>query len=431
MNELERSSTDASPRSDSSEPERRNVVLVTVDSLRADYCGFGGDDRGLTPAMDRLAESGLVFENAIAPGPSTLDAMPEILTGSAIPDVEPGAGVGDADEIAHHVRSRGTIADRLSGMGYETGGFSANPWTSRHFGFDSGFEYFEDFLEPGESDDGADERQLRFTAPFQYGLRLLRNWRESSKMFTDWRSFYDDVLAWVERASQPYFLWVFLVDVHMPYLPPADVRSRSLPTTLAANLWLYLGGHETGPAEFAFRSPLLDAYEDTIRYTDEFVDRLTTDLAADDPVVVVHADHGEEFGEHGIYGHGPNLSEETLRVPLLVANGPTGRIEEPFSLSNLPELVETLACDDDPPVLAEPVVRARNRDPKFAVRGRDWSYVVCPDGEEVTKLDGDDGRRRDERLDRARAEVASWRADERERRRIVDAAEAVADEHAL
>lgn len=414
-------------------PTRPNIVLVTIDSLRTDYCGFMGNSQGLTPNVDRLADSGLVFENAISPGASTLDAMPNVFTGSNIPDIEGQSGISDSDHYEHHLRARETFAERLSELGYETGGFTANPWTSRYFGFDSGFDHFEDFLDASESSDGSEERERRFNSPVRYGLDLLGNWRDGSKMFNGWGSFYDDVVDWTQQASEPYFLWLFLVDVHMPYLPDEEFRSQSLFTTYAANLWLYLTSHGNAPFESVFRQRLLNAYEGTIRYTDHQLGRLVEDLSDDDPTFVIHADHGEEFGEHGIYGHGPNMSEETTRVPLVVANGPTGRVETPFSLSRLPDLLSGLATGEDVTELAEPVVCTSNKDPKFAARGRNWKYVERPDSEDLYEVGrGEIEPIHDEELrDLGKDVIARQRSTERERRRVIDAAEAVADAHTL
>jgi len=408
--------------------ENRNVVLVTVDSLRADFCGFMGSDRGLTPNLDRHADAGLVFEHAVAPGPSTLDAMPGVFTGADLVD-----GRGDESprtRVRHHLRARETIAERFAARGYDTAGFTANPWTSRGYGFDAGFDHFEDFLDDGNgstdgtSTNGGDE--ARGSAPTS--LRLLRRWTGESNMFQSWDSFYEDAVAWTASADEPYFLWLFLVDAHMPYLPVEAPRSQSWLWTYAANLWLYLTGHDAGRLEWAFRDALIRAYEDTVRYTDRRFDRLLGDLADDDPVVVFHADHGEAFGEGGVYGHGPRLSEEQVHVPLLVANGPTGRVDRPFSLCDLSDLLLALgAGEGDIDDLTEPYVGTRNRDPKFALRGRAWKYIEDGGDATLTAIDEEDPSLPASDLrSMAEAEVTRWKAHERERTRVAEAAREVA-----
>lgn len=412
--------------------DRDNIVLVTIDSLRSDCCGFVGSDDGLTPTMDRLAKEGTVFENAIAPGPATLDSMPVIFSGDFYPRPEPGTSIIDEPEyIRDHMRARDTIPERLSRRGYETAAFTTNPWTSQRFGFDAGFDHFEDFVDVDHAE-GRLEHLLERAGVVNDGstpldaVELLLNWHRETDMFQSWDTFYDDVVAWTERADEPYFLWIFLVDAHMPFLPAAEFRSQSLLTTFLANLWLFLGDQRF---ESMARGPLRTAYEDTVEYVDARLNDLVDDLVDDEPVYVVHGDHGEEFGEHGVYGHGQNLSEELIHTPLLVSAGEGGRIERPFSLARMPELLERLADDEPVDGLDQPVVRARNQDPKTAARGVDWKYVAT-DGEERLYRLTDDGERleiRDAELrELGRDHVALWRAGESERRAIAEAAGEVA-----
>jgi arylsulfatase A-like enzyme len=403
--------------------DKPNLVLLTIDSLRADHCGFMGDDRGLTPNMDRLAEDGLVFERAISPGPSTLDALPGTFTG-----VDLAASEADTRDLCrHHLRATDPIPERLSRLGYETGGFTANPWTSRYFGFDRGFDHFEDFMAEadGEGDTGDGSR-------LAYGLRLLKNWSREAGMVASWDSFYDEVVEWTESAGEPYFCWVFLVDVHMPYLPVPEFRSQSRLGTYASNLWLYLTGHDPDVFEGVASDRLRSAYEDTIRYTDDRLGQFVEDVG-EETTVVVHADHGEAFGERGVYGHGPTLSTEQIHVPLFVANGPSGRVSEPLSLRRLPDLLTTLADDGDPSSLTGPVATARNRNPRYAVRGCEWKYVETPDGDRLTVVD-DDGTRplSNPALESlASSVVDTWCRGEQDRETIRAASRTLAAEHML
>jgi arylsulfatase len=118
--------------------DRRNIVLITVDSLRADHCGFMGYDQDTTPYLDTLADESVVFDRAIAPAPFTKQSMPAIFTGQYHTPTR--------DDYEDHVRKRDTIAERLSRRGYSTAGFSPNPFASRNFGYDDGFDLFEDFF---------------------------------------------------------------------------------------------------------------------------------------------------------------------------------------------------------------------------------------------------------------------------------------------
>jgi arylsulfatase len=361
--------------------DRRSIVLVTVDSLRADHCSFMGYGRETTPALDALASEGLVFEHAVAPGPSTPESMPVIFTGNRVHDV---TGVASRDVIHQHLSRTRTIPERLAGRGYTTIGFTANPFTSRYFGFDRGFDRFEDFLSA--------DRTLKNRIVSRWiegesvaGLRFAINMIGRGDVSTTWGAFYDELLACVGAAPEPFFLWVFLLEPHWPYRPPKRYRTdASLPEMYYYN-WLASNLSNATPSANA-HDGLRSLYDGTIRHVDEFVGLLTRDLRERDPIVVVHADHGEAFGEHGSYGHGEHLYEENVHVPFVIGNvGDVDdvdnghRIGEPISLRSLPSILESLAD-------GEKAFRGHEHEftrswvtahagESAAVRGRDWKLL--------------------------------------------------------
>jgi|AntRauTorcE11898_2_1112593.scaffolds.fasta_scaffold00314_15 arylsulfatase A-like enzyme len=391
----------------------RNVVLVTVDSFRADRCGHLGCDKNLTPTIDKLAEEGLQFDNAIAPAGATRGSSTSFMTGD-YPFSRPGAD--RRESLRGQVRARDTIAERFKRMGYETAAFTANPWTSRSFGFDKGFDHFEDFMEETTSnrfrDGGGDAGPVREMAT------RLTDWWAGQEMFMSWESFYDDIEQWRQSAEEPYFLWVFLVDVHMPYIPPKEYLSM-WPLTYAANAWLFGGADDR--LSPLLRDRLISAYDSTVEYTDEFVATLLDDVG-DDSVVCVHGDHGELFGEEGRYGHG-YLHESVINVPLVVGNVPSERVKDPVSLKSLPELLTGVAVGDRPTV-ERPYVTSRNNDGMRIVRGRDWRYQRTTEDESVAlrtdgrwQLQGDDHPLHEI----GRSIVERERATEAERQHVVSA----------
>ncbi|MBZ6495385.1 sulfatase-like hydrolase/transferase [Natrinema longum] len=414
------------------EPEQDldDVILITVDSWRADYCGFMGGPDDLTPTLDSLAEDGLVFENAIAPAPETNSSVATMLTGQyQNPSLE-SDGTDYTECTRNHMRTRRSLPQRFGELGYETAAFTANPWTSRYFDFDHDFDHFEDFMEQSLSagfvDGGADQRGLIGDVAAQ-----LANWYQGQDMFMNWEAFYGDVRAWLDGAESPYFLWLFLVDVHMPYFPPSGYRSRSRLLTYPANASLFAGQHEL-PFESVFRDVLVDSYEDSIRYTDEFFGQLTADVGGD-PLIAITGDHGEAFGENGVYGHGPEVSEEMLHVPFVVANGPDETVERPFSLRDLPRLLPRLATGATFEDLLDTTVWARNYDPAVAIRGRDWRFEWRPDEQHVEVLEnGEWERRRVPELELLGRELLESHIEaERERGRVLDAVDSLAAEAAL
>ena len=366
----------------------RNVVLVTVDSLRADRCSFMGYDRETTPTLDRMADDGVVFENAIAPGPSTPESMPAVFTGEAIADVR--RGVASRDRIRNHLAGGRTIPERLSSAGYSTVGFTPNPFTSRYFGFDRGFDRFEDFIRADSSLRTAVVSRWmegRFVAGLRFGLNMVGR----GDVSMTWEDYYEELLASVDAAERPFFLWVFLLEPHWPYRPPTRNREGVSQLGMYRANWTSSNFSDRDPAGRGIGT-VESLYDGTVRHVDEFVDGLVTDLDAADPAYVFHADHGEAFGEHGSFGHGTHLYEENVRVPLVVGNvGDRARIEEPISLRALPFLLEALAGssgDVDWSRFTRPCVRS-STEGKTVVRGASWKLLRTDSGTTIYDLDAD------------------------------------------
>ena len=366
-----------------------NIVFVTVDSLRADRCGFMGYDEPTTPTLDSMAADGFVIENAIAPGPVTPASLPAMFTGTyplAVDDDSPGGTpeLGSArSQIRQHMQTRDSLPALLSRHGYTTAGFTPNPWTSRYFGFDSGFDHYRDYMSEDVSSKLFKRMLSGDGSTLSSAVRLVLSWLQRENVFKPWEAFYDDIVAWATQAPEPYFLWVFLLDVHFPYLPTGQFRSQSRLREYEANLRLYTETQE----DYSDRvhDQLSTAYDDAVRYTDQFFARLQADL--DDPLIVVTGDHGEAFGEHGTYTHQDCLYEENIRVPLVVSGGPSGRLTEPVSLRSMPELIEGLAVNGTVPDLGEPFAISRsNSGDSHAACGRRAKYIEREDGAELYDL---------------------------------------------
>ena len=411
----------------------RNTILVTMDSLRADHCGHWGYHRDTTPTFDYMAEQGLTFENAMSPGPSTPESVPVSFTGEF--PVRPVERANESSLLAsrrrtirRHVRVRETLAERFSRLGYSTSGFTPNPYTSRYFGLNEGFDYYEDFmggsrerLYLGMLDGVLDSVSMASVLP----IRLLLNWAQREEVFKPWEAFYDMLLQWVHRTEEPYFLWVLLMDTHDPYLVPDEYRTQSRWAMYHANVKLWQQGHQP-PFSEATHDRLVRAYDDSIRYADDFLARLRED-APGDPLIAVHGDHGEAFGEHGTYGHHPQLYEENIHVPFVVSGGPSGTVQAPVSLRDLPDLLEMLAIDESIPRPNGLAVSQTLDEERIAARGRSWKYIWNgDDGDELYALGN--GAHEGDQLDApelrevTRSLTDRWREGHRERERISSAA---------
>ena len=366
----------------------RNIVLVTVDSLRADHCSFMRAGETTTPALDGMAAEGVRFDSAVAPGPSTPESMPAVFTGRyPIQRIDPS----DVDEarsrIRRHMRTRDTLPERLSRRGYTTAGFTPNPYTSRYFGFDAGFDRFEDFTDSGirTAGDGLLQRFSPNSDAVQ-ATRMFVNLLRREEGFKPWGAYAESVSSWIERTDQPYFVWIHMMDPHVPYMAPRSHRHQSWWQTLRANVAFWRGDNESG-LDRAVLERLQQAYADTVRYTDAFFEHIQS-ATDDDTVIVVHADHGEAFGEHGSYGHEPYLYEENIHVPLVVSGVPSSVIEAPVSLRSLPTLAVQLADDQfDPAALGTEFAVSRTADSRrVALRGRRLKYIRSPGGQELYDL---------------------------------------------
>lgn len=367
----------------------RNIVLVTIDSLRADRCGFTGHASDMTPTLNRMAEEGVSFTTAIAPGPKTPESMPAIFTGLFPAGGTQGSNLDDWQQrIQPHMRAHQTIPDRLSRLGYETGGFTPNGFTSEYFGFDAGFDRFEDFLD--------DEYRPGFEIP--NFLRGMIKWVRNEGNWKRWEHYYDEVLNWARQASEPFFLWVFLLDVHSPYLVPAEYRmSNSWVDMVHAN-WSSSAAAESEDLSVRLRS----AYDDTVRYADAFLDRLERDLSDKQPVYIVHADHGEAFGEHGHYGHERHLFDENLHVPLVITNvAESVTIDQPVSLRSIPNMVAEVRDGSlDQQTLSQlqrtgPVLARSPEGNRMAARTKRFKYIRHPNTAVLYDLVADTGEQED------------------------------------
>jgi arylsulfatase A-like enzyme/Flp pilus assembly protein TadD len=273
---------------------RPNVLLVTIDTVRADHLGVYGYRDAETPNLDRLAREGLRFDEAISAVPLTLPSHATILSGLLPPHHglrNNGAGSFPA--------SRETLATRLSAAGYRTGAFVGSYVLDHRFGLARGFERYDDEIARDPSAGGP--------------LEAERPGREV----------VDRALAWLgEQDSRPFFAWVHLYDAHAPYDPPEPFRSRHPGKP-------YDG--EVASVDFQVGRLL------------EWIDRAR---AEKNTLVAVAADHGESLGEHGELTHGFFVYEPTLRVPLILrgARLAAGRVvETPVSLADLAPTLAGLA----------------------------------------------------------------------------------------
>lgn len=330
-------------------PARPNILLVLVDTLRADHMSCYGYPRQTSPCIDRIAESGVVFENAISAAPWTPPSHASLFTGT-YPSVH---GVD---------RSRLIMRDDLVPLpevlrqhGYRTYGVSSNYWLSRETRFNRGFDRFVHSWQLVQTGGGNAplERQNRKQAlgletlggaPEQgwlhtCGTALNNAYEKTTRALRRSWHIYDDgawrvnsiVHGWMrewKRLDVPFFGFVHYLEPHLRYAPPGRYRHMHLPRSVddrriaAVNQdpWRYLSGRARMDEEdFAI---LRGLYDGEISYVDQRVGQIHAALKAqgllDNTLVIITSDHGENIGEHGLMDHVYCLYDTLLHVPLIV-----------------------------------------------------------------------------------------------------------------
>ncbi len=246
-----------------------NVVVVTVDTLRPDHLHCYGYSNIETPAMDGIAQRGVLFENAVAQTPLTPPSHASIFTGQN-PNVHKVRNTGGfvLQSSAH------PIARILHEQGWDTAAFIGSAVLKKLFGFDNGFDVYDDEMpRPGKRNEFREDPE-----------------RKASVVV-------DRAIGWLDKRSsdKPFFLWVHIYDPHIPYNPPAEFAQK----------------YKTRP------------YDGEIAYSDQQLARLfdavESKSARDRTVIAVLSDHGESLGEHGELTHGVFIYDSTLRVAFMMA----------------------------------------------------------------------------------------------------------------
>ena len=332
----------AGPREPVAQSKAPNVLLIVLDTLRADHLSSYGYARPTTPNLDRLAQQGVLFEEAYATASWTLPSHATLFTGRY--PYEHRAGVKPLDTRYP------TLAEVLYVRGYATAGFSANTYyVTPATGLTRGFEHFEVYYHSV-----TDMVARTFYGDFLLDrLPLLGYYdRPGRKRAAEVNR---EFLSWVKKKGDtPFFAFLNYFEVHDPYLasPPYQTRFTENPTRgNRINTVLYphdfTGGKPFSPQEIQTE---IDGYDASLVYLDAELGNLFDGLAAlgilDNTVVIITSDHGEAFGTHGFFGHGNSMYRELLHVPLIIrfpAAVPIGlRVRDVVSLQALPATVMDL-----------------------------------------------------------------------------------------
>ena len=305
-------------------PGRPNVVMIVIDTLRWDHLGLTGYTRNTSPAIDRLAEDSLLFTRAVSSAPWTPPSMAALLTGRHPAELgyaearrAPNLPVLEPDFVM--------LPEALRANGYRTAAFVSHHMFGSAFGFDQGFDVFDEEDAQGHG---------HVSSP----------------------SLLEKAVRWLDaNGEEPFFLLVHFFDPHYDYVLhpqyPFDLDRGRLGSYATIERLLEAAPTMTD----ADLSAVVSLYDSEIRFTDAHIGRLLDRLREtnryDPALIVVVADHGEEFMDRGTYwiGHSRTLYEELVHVPLLIklpGSIGAGRVEQTVGLIDLvPSLVAYLELD--------------------------------------------------------------------------------------
>lgn len=379
-----------------SEPARpRNAILIVLDTLRADRLSAYGHTRRTTPVLDRLAETGVLFEAAVSNASWTLPAMVGLLSGQY-----PTAEVYDGG-------LRLSLVERLREAGWKTAAFTGGAWVGEQYGFGRGFDHFEDQL-------AIDLRLVRGPAAREGKAKIAPSGEGPEGI----EKTFGAAEQWLrENGREPFFLWVHTYEPHAPYRRQLYTsgmdRGILRPTFEVADAAMARAGRpgfELGETELRYVRAL---YDGGVTVADQYVGRLLETLDGlglnDDTLIVVTSDHGEDLGERsppqpGNHGHA--LWDELLLVPLIIFDPtreyPVHRVAVQARLiDTMPTILDILGlpapktewasslvplmtgdeADDRPVWSVLDSNRKRNRPLQFAFRSGTRKLILTPEVE--------------------------------------------------
>ncbi len=281
-----------------------NIVLITIDTLRADHLSCYGYERETSPNIDKVAEEGILFKNVIAPSSWTSPSMVSLFTSTYPINHGVVSGIGyhwNPTQQEVFSSSLTTLTETLKSCGYTTFGVTSNLHLSRQFGFARGFDNFE-------------------CLPFLSALDVNKS-----------------VLQWEEeiKSSNKYFLWIHYFDPHFPYTGRRpwienyiNLTATFKPHFHTANFSQLVELIPELKADHQALSNLIACYDSEINYVDSHLGEIIKKFDLEkNTLLIITSDHGEEFLDHGYLGHGSNLHQETINIPLVVKMPSNSRME--------------------------------------------------------------------------------------------------------
>ena len=390
----------------------KSVLLITIDCLRPDHMSLYGYHRETTPFIDSLVDRGVIFDNAFAVGSSTPFSFTSILTSTYPLDYTIIPSLKDP--------RRKSIAEILKNHDYRTAGIHSNIYVSDYYDYGRGFDFFLDLRSKKISKiSETPSRESRFR---KYIKKIPLISRIARVVFKRYREFIDSLkgdlayaradettnaaIKWISEqdSKNPIFLWVHYMDPHHPFLSSnflKNWRKKDISRRESFKLDKLLSSPEK--ITKGKLNKILDLYDAEIMLTDEHIKKLITkwEEKAHESIIILTADHGEEFLEHGEFSHKAKLYDELIHVPLIFVDDTLTPAKNPdlISLIDIPPTIldllnlpyeksfkgKSLFGDDYKPnnfIIAETLMDKNKVSmigegkQLIAIRGKKWKYIT-------------------------------------------------------
>lgn len=336
-------------------PGAPNVLLLVMDTVRADRLSLHGYERETSPNLVRLSRKGVRFDQARSTAPWTLPSHASMFTGRW--PHQTGVSEDRPLDATHP-----TLAEFLTDRGHLTAGFVGNTYyCNSWFGLGRGFAHYEDFYDEDLAISVTET--LRCSALGRCLLHIASLPLGHERRRKDAASVSHDFVDWLSEQDRgrPFFAFLNFFDAHTPYLLPTGVEPRFGPHVQDPADTALLHNWNNRPKKHVperLANLASDSYDDCIAYVDSEVGKLLDELEKrswlENTLVIITSDHGEHLGEHGLFGHGKSLYSQELHVPLVIippGGLASGRIvNAPVSLRDLPAtVVDVLGYRGDSP----------------------------------------------------------------------------------
>jgi arylsulfatase A-like enzyme len=383
------------------------VLLIVIDALRPDRLGAYGYERDTSPNLDQFTRESWLYRNAVSVAPWTKPSIASLLTGlyprsHGVADAtwNRSEGEGDGPKVAVLSRRLLTFPEILADAGYRTAAFGANHHLVARLGFDQGFEAHEMSL----IDSGALQSLAR-----RLGLGFAKHLStvDSGHLGAAHR-INEYLLDWLPKDDEPFFAYLHHINVHWPYRAPAPYAGRFGPRRSGVDFNSPRFYAQFGPEREQHDAPtaidaavlkdMSDAYDEGITFVDAEIGALFAELKRrglyDKTLIIVTADHGEQFLEHGEVGHGTSLHDVLLRIPLMIkfpCPGPycgARTVEDQVQLVDLmPTILDFVHLNSPPDLAGDSLIEPPHERVLFAEKG-DQVALRTPHHKLIYNLDG-------------------------------------------